>query len=276
MSPLSTDCLSIFLSPLELVTVLWRGLPQRIVAKRIDPIAPRGAAANADATAATSAALLGILREFASPRTRLTLSSHYTRYLLLPWRADLNDSDEEHAAARLAFVETFGAAAAGWRIRLGDETPGHTHLAAAVDDQLITAIEQAAQTANTRLLSVQPYLVSAANRWRHRIAGHAATWLVLHEEQRACLALIEAGEWRWVRSMRLPAGWIASLPELIEHEDLLAGRETAAAEVLLFAPGEAELAANGGGGQSFRRLQLEPRSGFSPLTDAHFGCALVA
>ncbi len=271
MSLLSTECLSIFLSPAALVVVRWRGLPQQIVDKRTYPVT----AHDGNDWAGAVDALATVLRETACKRVRVILSCHFSHYQLVPWRDDLNDEEEELAVVRMAFAETFGDLAARWNIRMSDEAPGCPRVAAAVDAELIGAIEQAAKAAKARLLSIQPYLTAATNSWRGRFDRGRSSWLVLHEENRACLALIEHGCWRWVRCVRVGADWSEQLPELVEHETLLAGTDAAPAEVLVFAPDHPTLAVHAGTRMPFHSLRLEARKGFSPLSDGQFGFALV-
>ncbi|MFY9328348.1 MAG: hypothetical protein WAO76_10070 [Georgfuchsia sp.] len=271
MSPLSTESLSVFLSPAELVAVHWRGLPRQIVDKRSYPVT---AHAGNDWAGAIEA-LATVLHETACQRLRVILSCHFTHYLLAPWRDDLNDNEEELAAARLMFADTFGDIAARWSIRLSDEPPGTARVAAAVETELIGAIEQTAKTTKTHLISVQPYLAAAANSWRKHFDQGRTLWLVLQEENRACLALIEQGRWRWIRCVRIGADWPQRLPELVEHEALLANSDAVSTEVLVFAPGHPELTIPVGTRLPFRQLRLEARTGFSPISDGRFGFALV-
>jgi hypothetical protein len=75
--------------------------------------------------------------------------------------------------------------------------------------------------ANTRLLSVEPFLVAAFNKLRSGIAGkigNGSCWLVIEEPGRLTLAFIQHGVWVAVRSRRADKGWRAALPELIERE----------------------------------------------------------
>ena len=271
MSLLSTESLSVFLSPTELVLVRWRGIPRQIVEKRACPVT----AINGNGWTGTVEAFANVLREFAGQRLRVILSSHFTHYQLMPWRDDLDDGEEELAVAGLAFTETFGDAAARWRIRLSDEKPGAPRVAAAVEAELLGAIEQAAAAAKTRLVSIQPYLAAAANRWRGHIDSRSSTWLVLHEDYRASLALIEHGRWRWVRCVRVGADWSECLPELVEHEILLAGVAETPAEVLVFAPANPAPAIRKDTRLPFRNLCLEARKGFSPAHESRFGFALI-
>ena len=272
MSLLSPESLSVFVSPTELVAVRWRGISQQIVEKRIHAVAEipgktwEGAAH----------AFADLMRGHSTCRqVRVILSNHLTSYQLLPWREDLNDSDEELAVARMAFTATYGTAAAQWQVRLNDEVPGVPKLAAAVDAELLAALQHTADANKARLVSVEPYLAAAINYWRKRFNRSYSSWIVLHEEGRICIALIERGVWRWVRSLRTGVDWSASLPDMLDNEMLLAGIENSPSQALIFSPATPELAVRSGSRWSLRSLTLDARTNFSPVGDAHFGLALV-
>ena len=269
MSLLSTECLSVFLSPAEVLTVRWRGLPRQIVEKQRYTVGPR----EDHDWAWVAETFADILRKGPCQRLRVILSSHFTRYLLVPWRDDLKDREEELAVVRREFSRTYGGEASHWAIRLSDEAPGLTRVAAAIDGAFLDAIEQAAHSARARDVSIQPYLTAAANRWHGHFGQGQSKWLVLLEDKRACLAWIEDTRWRWVRSVRVGADWMEHLPELVGHEILLAGADAMPQEVLVFAPDTLFIPA--GSPLPFRSLNLEARKGFSPESDGHFGLALV-
>ena len=272
MSLLSPESLSVFISPTELLAVRWLGLRPQIVEKRRCALAVRPGTAWETGVEALATLLL----EFSACRqVRIILSSHFTPYQLMPWRDDLNDSDEELTVARLAFTQTYGEVAARWQIRLSDEAPGQARVAAAVDTGLLAALEQLAAANSVRLVSIQPYLVAAVNYWRQRFNHDYSAWLVLHEEGRLCLALIEAGRWRWVRSVRIDADWTRRLPDLLDNETLLADAERLPAHALIYSPVSPELAVPVDSSWSFRRLDVEARTNFSPVSDGRFGLALV-
>jgi hypothetical protein len=271
VSLLSTEHLSIFLSPTELAVVHSRGISKQIVEKRVYPVTSHD-----DHDWAGAVEVLGnVLRETTCRCIRIILSCHFTQYQLVPWRADLNDSDEELAVVRLSFNATFGESVAGWSIRLSDEPPGVPRVAAAVHNGLLGSIEQTAAATRTRVLSIQPYLAAATNSWCSNFRRDRSTWLILHEECRACMAFIECGRWRWVRCVRVGDDWVERLPELVEYEIMLAGTDAAPVEVLVFAPSHPVLTVRAGARLPFRSLRLAARPGYSPMSDSQFGFALI-
>ena len=271
MSLLSTELLTVFLSPSRVLAVHWRGLPRRIVEMHSNQIAVRAG----DDWAEMLDAFAALLREVGSRRVRVILSAHFAHYQLVPWLDDLQDSEEELAVVRLAFTKTFGDCAARWRISLSDDSPGRPRIAAAIDGELFEAIKQSAQGAGVEVVSMQPYLSAAVNHWRAHFNRNDSRWLVLHEENRVCLALIEQGRWAWVRSLRVGADWAEHLPEMLEHEMLLAGTGDFTAGVLVFAPYQPLLALPAGTRMPFHSLVPETYPGFSSNDDSSYGLALI-
>jgi hypothetical protein len=269
---LSPEILTVFVAPSQVLAVRSRGVNGAVTEKRIFAST---SVPDDNAWIGAVVAFEAALREFSCKRVRVILSSHFTQYQLLPWREDLNDEDEELAYARVALTETYGDVVAGWSVRLSDDPPGSCRVVAAVDSALLAALEKSALAANARIGSVQPALTAATNSWREHFGADRSAWLAVHEEGRLCLALIEAGRWRWLRSVRVGADWAERLPELVEREVLLAGVESLLAEVLVFAPASPELAVRAGTRLPFRSLRLEARDGFSPLSDGVFGLALI-
>ena len=272
MSLLSSESLSVFISPTELVAVRWRGIRPQIAEKKSYPVAVQPGMTWEGAIHA----LAELLREFSScRRVKLILSGHFIQYQLVPWREDLDDQEEELAVARLSFSQTYGEVATRWQVRLSDEAPGMTRVAAAVDTALLAALEQVADANKTQLVSIQPYLTAAINCWHKRFDKNYSAWIVLHEEGQICMALIERGVWRWVRSIRVDADWSARLPELLDNEMLLAGVEQGPAQALIFSPTTPELAVPADSSWSFRSLGLDARINFSPVSESRFSLALV-
>ena len=238
------------------------------------PVAAREGAEAGDWSGAV-AALSEVLREGASRRLEVMLSGHFMQYQVLPWRADLQDPEEELAAARLGFADVFGDLAATWSIRLSHDAPGIPRLAAAVDAGLVEAVSEAAEAVGTALVSLQPSLVAVANCWRRQFDRKSSAWLVVHEENRLCLALLEHGRWQWLRSLRVGTDWCATLPQLIEYECLLANPATVPMEVLIFAPDQATLALPADTPLHFRQLSPKATGGYVPLRDGQFGFAMM-
>jgi len=135
-------------------------------------------------------------------RVTLVLSNHFVRYAVLPWSDGLSTPAEEEAYLRHHFAKIHGERAKGWSLRAAEAPRGALRLASAIDTALVEALKAAfPKNGKAKLVSVQPELMEAANRWRQAIPA-AGAWLVLAEPERACIALHAAQGWRSVQNAK--------------------------------------------------------------------------
>ncbi|WP_342246944.1 hypothetical protein [Pseudomonas sp. OTU5201] len=175
---------------------------------------------------------------------RVVLSSHYTRFCLVPWSEAINTPEELAGYARLCFEDIYGALGEGWSLRLSPEAAGRPRLAAAMPDELLAQLRTLAKASGLQLASVQPYLMAAFNRFRAALTRDDFLFLVA-EPSRASLLLARGGCWNSVRSVALDDSDTA-LNDLIAREGELQGLEQdAPATVFLHAPGRAGQIADG-------------------------------
>ena len=161
-------------------------------------------------------ALDAFKREALAWRKRLhvtvVLSNHFVRYAVVPQQRGAASPDEELALARFQFAKIHGERAKGWEVRLSPAGAG-AQLAAAIDGALLAGLKSCFPRGGpARLVSVQPYLMAAYNRWRRRIPREGA-WLALAETERLCLARLAPQGWASVYNGRETNG-----EELIERE----------------------------------------------------------
>lgn len=131
-------------------------------------------------------------------RCRLTvvLSNRLVRYLVVPWNDALDGEAEEQAYLRHHFARVHGERARSWVFRWSDG------LASAVDRAVLEALQGALpRSAEAKLVSIQPELMAAFNRARGAVPPEGA-WLVLADEERACVALHARGKWLAVQNAR--------------------------------------------------------------------------
>jgi hypothetical protein len=162
-----------------------------------------------------------------APRRRGVILSHdFVRYALLPWNAALRSDDAWRAYAAHRMSALYGAAAAGWTLRVASTAPRGARIACAAEPALLEALRAKLHEHSVRLASVQPHLMAAFNGARRRLRG-ASCWLVVEEAGRLALARIERGAWCSLRCRRVDARWRESLPQLLEREGALLGAEAA-------------------------------------------------
>jgi hypothetical protein len=140
------------------------------------------------------------------PKVNLILSNHFVRYSLVPWSDLVSSTEEKLAQARHYFQITYGAASASWVLRLSRSIAGSAQLASAVDEKLLKVCNEVVKRHGLRLVSVQPYLMSAFNKLKQQIK-HADAWFALVEPGHICLTHMHQGCWIQVRAARLGIGW---------------------------------------------------------------------
>lgn len=145
----------------------------------------------------------------------VVLSNHFVRYALVDPPPRGVSAEEGLALARFHFTRLHGERVQAWDVRVAPAKRGSPQVASAIDRALLAALEAVfAKPARARLVSVQPYLMSAYNRWRERFEPRG-TWLVLPEPGRVCLALLAGETWGAVQSARstadAPHDWLALL-----------------------------------------------------------------
>jgi hypothetical protein len=233
-------------------------------------------AAGAEPWEGAVAALARVAEEFAKASARVTvvLSNHFARYVLVPWSEGLKKADEEAAFARYCFAKIHGERSKDWELRLSPAQPGAARIASAVDAPLVRAV-QAALPGAAKLVSLQPYLMSAFNRWRKQLAG-ARAWLLLVEPQRTCIVRLEGGRWAAVRSSRGsfpgPEQWAG----LLDRERHLAGGAQTPEDVYVHAPGGWNPASAGTDGWTFKDLAPATAYGMTPADSGRFALVLCA
>jgi hypothetical protein len=206
----------------------------------------------------------------------VVLSNHFARFILVPWNEGLGNAEEQTAFVRYCFAKVHGERSKDWDLRLSPTPAGSARIASAVDSSLVQALRAAfPAAAGAKLVSVQPYLMSAFNRWRKDVKGQSA-WFLLVEPQRACLARLEGGRWSAVRNTRgnfdEPGQWA----ELLDRERHRVGGDEASEGVYVHAPRNGKALSVEGEGWNFRSLALDPAEGLAPAESESFAMALCA
>ena len=142
-------------------------------------------------------------------KVTVVLSNHFVRYAVIPWSDGLATPAEEEAYLRHHFAKIHGERAKSWTPRASEDRRGLPRLASAIDTALLEELKGAfPRGGKASLVSVQPELMEAVNRWRDAIPREGA-WLVLAEPDRACVAMHREGGWRSVQNAK--GDWLTLL-----------------------------------------------------------------
>ncbi|MDH3289257.1 MAG: hypothetical protein OEP48_16245 [Betaproteobacteria bacterium] len=268
------DRLLVGFSSTELALVRVSGsLRPRIITKRAVPCDP---AFGAEPWQGTAAALKDATKGLTGEplNVAVVLSNHFVRYALVPWDEALTGAEEELAFARHCFTKIHGERAKSWTLRVSKEPAGAPRLASAIDGALLDAIRGCfPKSGKARLVSVQPYLMAAFNRW-HRAMPAAGAWLLLVEPERACLALLAKGRWRTVQNAKgafvSPQEWVT----LLDRERHRIDGQTP--DTVLVHGLHGVKAHWPHATWKLQGLTLPPLDGYLPLEDGRYATALTA
>lgn len=276
MSRLLRDRLLVSLAPGAVALArATRGLRPRIVFKQVIDCDPAFGSESWQGATETFAKTIELLRDERMDVT-VVLSNHFVRYAVVPFDTAITGPDDELAFARFHFTRIYGERARTWDVRMGNRRHGVPCLASAVDAALMEAVRACfPKNVKARLVSAQPYLMSAFNLWRG-IMGKEGAWLLLVEPQRTCLALIAGGAWATVQTANgefaAPEDWAA----LLDRQQLRTEVTSTSRTVLVHAPELRKSVSLDAHGWKFFGLASPQINGFLPLEDTPLAMALTA
>ncbi len=256
MSPLFPTEFCIALAPGRIeITRRAYGLKRRIESWRRADLAPSGGESSGWRFAVDALAELLAGESSVRGRVQVVLSSHWVRFLVVPWNAGISTPVEFEHYARACFEQVHGEVVANWELRVDPAPAGQGRMACAVDRDLLGGLTELIEHSGSRLVGVQPYLMHAFNPIAS-LVGRRRFLFVLVEPGRATLAAADQGAWCSVSNTPMTEA-AGTLPALIERELQLVGDE-APTEVLVHAP---RIAAEGLARVEAAGWQLVPAGG---------------
>ncbi|WP_085641228.1 MULTISPECIES: hypothetical protein [unclassified Pseudomonas] len=130
----------------------------------------------------------------------VVVSGHFSRFCLVPWSEQICTPEELRGFAQLCFEDLFGAPTQPWSLVLSAEPAGHDRIASALPQDLLERLRALVAGRGLRLRSVQPYLMTAFNRFDRSLDAGDFLFVVA-EPQRSVLLLAREGRWTAVRSV---------------------------------------------------------------------------
>jgi hypothetical protein len=220
-------------------------------------------------------ALPGLLREFATGAGSATviISNHFVRYAVVPWRDEVTNQSERLALAKHCFRSIYGKSAGDWDVRLSDDGFRRNALASAIDRPLVDALGEAFLSSGIKLESIQPYFMSACNRFRRELAAHRSACFAVVEEGRATVAIYDAAGWRALSGRRLMDGRAETLWNVVMQETQSFESPEIGDQLVVAALGDPRMEVPAGK-RAASFLHLAARPGFSPYEDANAAMAL--
>ena len=174
-------------------------------------------------------------------RATLTLSNHFTRFVVVPASPVATHGPEQTALARTAFSATYGAAADDWTLSVSPESNGRSMLGAAIDPGLMDAINGICAAADVELHSVRPFFAEVFNASRS-VLPEGDFWFAVAERDYVVVAFARSGEWELIRARRMTGPIANDLLVLLEQARFVGAIDRPAGNVYLHAAGRASIA----------------------------------
>lgn len=275
MSRLWPDRVSLAITPARIVLVRTHGLLRpKVVAKSSVAVPGAGIENGWQPALDTLAKIMRTDAQWQAAAVDVVVSNHFVRYQIIPWSAVITSAAVRAAYVRESFGQVYGDSTATWAYSVSSTRHGAAWFASAIDQPLLTQLEDAVGQGQSKLRSVVPYLMPAFNRAR-RMLKDKNMWFVQLEPNRLLLMLVIDGRWQAVSSHQLSAGqWQTQLPLLLEREWHLHGSGSLPRKVVISAPDTQPVTLDDMGPWVFDWLQPVPHPGLSASTDTQYAMAL--
>lgn len=204
---------------------------------------------------------------------QVILSNHFIRYAMVAASPALSNEAEEVAYAKHSLSQLYGTSAASWELRLHHNSAGTAKLVSAVDEQLLQALRATFTGSKIQLKSVQPQLMTVYNNCQASLQKQDA-WFVLFEPGSLCLGLVEQGQWRSIRTIKVGSDWLEKLPEILDREIYLSEVDASSDEIYLWAPEYWRAPLPKTVKWKIHKLQPVIRTGFAADYDERFAMAM--
>jgi hypothetical protein len=276
VSPSWRDRITIVLHPERLaVARVAKGWRLRLIEKQVVPV-PLAEEAGAPAWQPALEALQGLVdaTTFKGADVAIILSSHFVRYVLVPWSEVLNTEGEQLTFARHCFTRAFGTIADRWSVRVTAEKVGAPRLACAIDLGLLHGVDGVMAPLGQRFRSLQPHLMPSFNACRASVRNRSA-WFVVAERGILCLSLLQNGQWYAISTAKVGRAWSSELTAVLDRESSLCGPAEECSDVFVFCIDDPDPALPASPRWRFENLRPWRVSGFVRNANAH-GFAAVS
>jgi hypothetical protein len=153
---------------------------------------------------------------------KVSLSNHFVRYALVPWRDRVAGPAEQVAFAQHCFKNLFGAPAAHWDIRVSDGGYGRNALASAVDREWMVGLDRIFAEHRLKRISIQPWFMTACNRYRTELGRHPDGCIAVIEPGRVALGIYDRFGWQSLSVRKIEAADPRLLSPILAQELLSA------------------------------------------------------
>ena len=272
MSRLSNDTLCVSIAPWGLSLLVRGGFVRRFgVRTKVRPDVPYGNWAEA---------LVALDHAMMQPewdgckQLQIVVSSHWIRYLVLPWNEMLLQRREAYGFVRASFQQVYGETATRWKMRLAEQGYGKPILASAIDNELLEQLATLALKHEMKLTAVSPDL-SIIDAGMHRQMRGERVWLMFGQPGLWLMGSVRDRCWHALRVVRHTDDALLAAERLVEQEKLLQGLELGPDRLYWLTPVEPRLAPPRELSAALYHPRLPQRSGFNPAQDGDWALAAL-
>lgn len=153
--------------------------------------------------------------------TKIIISNHLVKYTVIPWSIALAIESERQAYMQHRFKIAYGETSKAWDLCMSEPAFGQASIASGLCSVLLKALHQVFEQHGINVYAIHPHLMLASNQMLKHIKTQKNKhhfWFVVIESGRACVSLIEDGEWRFVRNIAAGEDAAKQIDDLIQRE----------------------------------------------------------
>ncbi len=153
--------------------------------------------------------------------TKIIISNHLVKYTVIPWSIALAIESERQAYMQHRFKIAYGEPSKTWDLCMSEPDFGQASIASGVCAVLLKELHQVFEQQGIDVYAIHPHLMLASNQMLKHIKTQKNQnhfWFVVIESGRACVSLIEDGEWRFIRNIAAGENVAKQVDDLIQRE----------------------------------------------------------
>ncbi|MFL9609868.1 hypothetical protein ACKF11_07250 [Methylobacillus sp. Pita2] len=177
-------------------------------------------------------------RQWRGCQPRVVVSNYFAHYAIVPWNASLHTRKEQSAFVRHYFTQVYGEFSRAWDIRTTPVAYGHPTFASAIDEKLLQALRDEFNQARMPVQHIHPHLMIATDVIRRKLARTPlpdALNLVMLENDRITIALVQHGQWLSLQSYAAESDIENQLQALLDRESIIAGVDNSEWPIVFYA-----------------------------------------
>ncbi|KQT36281.1 hypothetical protein [Methylophilus sp. Leaf414] len=154
----------------------------------------------------------------------IVLSNQFTRWLVLPWQAEIRSEAEKQAYYSHGLQQAFGLEMQGWQLRSQAGGYGQNTLVNAVLPGLTEKLEAVFAEFNLTPGVIAPAWMLSANQALHTIRQQKLAedgWFISRESNSLTIGCLMQGEWQQISYLPVDAHWCESLSQFLLREQII-------------------------------------------------------